>query len=439
MVFFTLDDAAGGARRESVLWASVADRKARATMAVGGMRRAVLAFCAICSAALQPHMRQHTLLEHGSKRCQASLLNAAADSTDDICLVELLSTCVDACERGMSEIRRVAAALERTDAGAVADVDYKIAGDARSALTAADVAAQAAIVPPLEAAWPGLVVVGEEDLACDVGAAADGAVCASELAVARAEDDAPLRRDRVDFEKQKRVATGRVAVFVDPLDGTREFVEGRLENVQTLVGVSVDGEAVAGAVGLPFGGADGAVVLFGLAGAGVGATAPRPPAAGDKGARPIVAAGDTDDATLRAAYAAALAGGGRRELVGGTGTKILAVVEGRADVAVMNFKSSAWDTCAPEALLRAAGGRLTDIFGEALVHRPRPRTPATYLNALGAVATGPGFGAAHGAVRDAALADPGARAKLRCWGLASDADDVGDVLARRRAALNYGA
>lgn len=86
-------------------------------------------------------------------------------------------------------------------------------------------------------------------------------------------------------------------VFVDPLDGTREFVEGRVWNVQTLIGaasqqtrlvarpshatidlpnfppigIAVRGEAVAGAVGLPFGsGSDDskAAVVYAMVGAG---------------------------------------------------------------------------------------------------------------------------------------------------------------------------
>ena len=84
-------------------------------------------------------------------------------------LTDLLSTCVDACERGCAEIRRVAAQLDRNNEGGVRQVDYKIAGDPRSALTAADLAAQLAVVEPLATAWPGLRIVGEEDLACDVG------------------------------------------------------------------------------------------------------------------------------------------------------------------------------------------------------------------------------------------------------------------------------
>ena len=68
-----------------------------------------------------------------------------------------------------------------------------------------------------------------------------------------------------------------------------------------------------------------------------------------EGARPLLVAGDVQDPALAAAYAATLAGGGRDVGLGGTGQKCLAVAEGRADVAIMNFKSSSWDTCAPEA------------------------------------------------------------------------------------------
>ena len=43
-----------------------------------------------------------------------------------------------------------------------------------------------------------------------------------------------------------------ITVFIDPVDGTREFVEGRLEAVTSLLGVSYRGRAVAGIMGLPF-------------------------------------------------------------------------------------------------------------------------------------------------------------------------------------------
>jgi len=112
---------------------------------------------------------------------QPSIRQPTAQKVATVDLTDLLSTCVDACERGCAEIRRVAAQLDRNNEGGVRQVDYKIAGDPRSALTAADLASQLAVVEPLAKAWPGLRIVGEEDLACDVSAAADGAVCASPL------------------------------------------------------------------------------------------------------------------------------------------------------------------------------------------------------------------------------------------------------------------
>ena len=214
---------------------------------------------ATCVAALQkPLMRGKPSVVRSTATADVAQEVATVDLTD------LLSTCVDACERGCAEIRRVAAQLDRNNEGGVRQVDYKIAGDPRSALTAADLAAQLAVVEPLATAWPGLRIVGEEDLACDVGAAADGAVCASPLI--EVQPVPVLRRDRCDglrkyasiAQEERRdiveASLERVTVFVDPLDGTREFVEGRLENAQCLVGGAVAGRAVAGAVGLPFGG-----------------------------------------------------------------------------------------------------------------------------------------------------------------------------------------
>jgi hypothetical protein len=42
-----------------------------------------------------------------------------------------------------------------------------------------------------------------------------------------------------------------IIIFIDPMDGTREFVEGRIQNVQCLIGITVNGLPVAGAMGMP--------------------------------------------------------------------------------------------------------------------------------------------------------------------------------------------
>ena len=51
------------------------------------------------------------------------------------------------------------------------------------------------------------------------------------------------------------------------------------------------------------------------------------------------------------------------------GLKAGQIAQRAADLYVhMSDKSSAWDTCAPEALLIAAGGRFTDLAGDPIAY-----------------------------------------------------------------------
>lgn len=132
----------------------------------------------------------------------------------------LLSTCVDAARLGCREIRAVQANRESNGL----DVMSKPGEEFRyTVLTEADLAAQQAIVSALRAAWPGLLVVGEED---DAAAAEKGVP---------GEEPPVLSKDLcADAACERAVPMADIAVFVDPLDGTREFVEGRLGNVQAV-------------------------------------------------------------------------------------------------------------------------------------------------------------------------------------------------------------
>ena len=193
----------------------------------------------------------------------------------------LLSTCCDACALGCAAIRDVQA---QRSAGDALQVRLKTKDDPRSALTEADAAAQRAIVGALLHEWPGLRIVGEEDDAPLPLAAPDG-----------------LRRDLcVGCESDVTAELADITLYVDPLDGTREFVEERLQNCQTLVGVAVRGRAVAGAVGIPFPSGDlrsDATIVYGLVGAGYGTLGQelaRPFIPRDASRpRPYVATGDT--------------------------------------------------------------------------------------------------------------------------------------------------
>ena len=54
---------------------------------------------------------------------------------------------------------------------------------------------------------------------------------------------------------------GEIVVWLDPLDGTAEFIDGLLSHVTTLIGIAYKGKALAGVINQPFyKNADGSIV-----------------------------------------------------------------------------------------------------------------------------------------------------------------------------------
>lgn len=67
---------------------------------------------------------------------------------------------------------------------------------------------------------------------------------------------------------------------------------------------------------------------------------------------------------------------------------MLYLLEGKAHAYVFPISGCRrWDTAAPEAVLRAAGGELTDIFGKKYSYTQSD----DFLNKTGVIATAPGF------------------------------------------------
>jgi 3'(2'), 5'-bisphosphate nucleotidase len=152
--------------------------------------------------------------------------------------------------------------------------------------------------------------------------------------------------------------------LVDPLDGTKEFVS---RNGEFTVNVALvqDGEPVLGVVLAPALGR-----LFGGA-AGLGSfvedSAGRRPAA----ARETPAEGATVVSSRSHGDADALARflGDRpvaSSVAAGSSLKFCLVAAGEADVYPRLGRTMEWDTAAGDAVLRAAGGRVTDLEGTLL-------------------------------------------------------------------------
>jgi 3'(2'), 5'-bisphosphate nucleotidase len=199
----------------------------------------------------------------------------------------------------------------------------------RSVVTRADHAAEAIIVAGLRAVTPDIPVIAEEE-----------------------------------------VAGGRVTEpsarfwLVDPLDGTREFAAGN-DEFAVNIGLVRDGRVVLGVVGVPA--AD--EMFGGIVGAGAWKRSPA-------GRMPIVARSPPDEGVTvvaskhhgDAAQLDTFLAGRRvaRTLNFGSSLKFCRLAEGIADLYPRFGRTMEWDTCAPQAVLEAAGGTVRTLAGAPL-------------------------------------------------------------------------
>lgn len=156
-------------------------------------------------------------------------------------------------------------------------------------------------------------------------------------------DDALLSEEEKDTID--RCAVDRVWI-IDPLDGTREYSEGR-SDWAVHVALSVNGIATDGAVALP--------------GLGVTLGSDNPPALGAAHNPLRMLVSRTRPAPEAVAVAKAL--GAELVPMGSAGAKAMAVVRGEADIYLHTGGQYEWDNCAPVAVAQAAGLYCSRIDG----------------------------------------------------------------------------
>jgi len=180
------------------------------------------------------------------------------------------------------------------------------------------------------------------------------AMLCRELRAARP-DDALLSEE----EKDNRARCGQSRVWiVDPLDGTREYGEGR-DDWAVHVALAVDGVATVGAVALP--------------GLGITLTSGAPVAL-QPANHPLRMLVSRTRPAAEAVFVAEKLGA---ELVamGSAGAKAMAVVRGEADIYLHTGGQYEWDNCAPVAVAQAAGLHVSRVDGSPIRYNNRE----TYL------------------------------------------------------------
>jgi len=176
-------------------------------------------------------------------------------------------------------------------------------------------------------------------------------------------DDGILSEETADTVR--RLGKRRVWI-IDPLDGTNGFIAGN-GDFAVQIGLAVEGSAALGVVYVPVTDA-----LY-WAAQGAGAWVER---AEESGAERLRVSAESAPARMRLAASrshrsprmdAVFRAFGFREEIrrGSVGVKVGLIVEQQCDIYMhLSPRTKQWDTCAPEAILREAGGRLTDLWGE---------------------------------------------------------------------------
>jgi 3'(2'), 5'-bisphosphate nucleotidase len=179
-------------------------------------------------------------------------------------------------------------------------------------------------------------------------------------------DDGILAEESVDTDR--RLSKGRVWM-IDPMDGTNGFI-ARDGDFAVQIGLAVDGRSILGVVFQPL-----PDLLF-RAVEGQGAWIER---AGFALSRAQVS--DKSDVRRMRLAASRSHRSPRMDRVvvalglkdevrrGSVGVKVGLIIEQQCDLYIhLSPRTKQWDTCAPEIILREAGGRFTDLFGEQMVY-----------------------------------------------------------------------
>ena len=189
-------------------------------------------------------------------------------------------------------------------------------------------------------------------------------------------DDGILAEESPD--NMERLNRSRVWM-IDPMDGTKQFIE-KIDEFAVMIGLAVDGEPQMGVVYQPT--ID--RLYYGAIGAGAYIE--------EKWSTKRLHVAEVQDfakmsiALSRSHHSATVdricehLGVVQKVRSGSVGLKFGLIAEGRAHLYLhVTSQTNQWDTCGPEAILRAAGGTITDLRGELLQYN---RTEIRNLNGI---------------------------------------------------------
>ncbi|KTF86506.1 hypothetical protein cypCar_00016067, partial [Cyprinus carpio] len=280
-------------------------------------------------------------------------------------LMRLMASAYAVAEKAGTIVRKV------LQSGELGIVEKSGANDLQ---TLADRLVQKSICASLSKSFPKVTIIGEEELPAEA---------VEEDLIENGQSSLILQKSCPD--QYASLKEEELVVWVDPLDGTKEYTEGLLDHVTVLIGIAYGGKAIAGVINQPFynyqmgTGASLGRTLWGVLGLGAfGFQLQEVP----DGKRIITTTRSHSNKLVIDTVQAMEPHDVIR--VGGAGNKIIQLVEGKASAYVFASPGcKKWDTCAPEAILQAVGGKLTDMHGNAYTYDANVK----HMNSAGVLAT----------------------------------------------------
>ncbi|XP_057679416.1 3'(2'),5'-bisphosphate nucleotidase 1 [Corythoichthys intestinalis] len=280
-------------------------------------------------------------------------------------VLRLVASAYTVAEKAGEIVRKV---LHRGDLGIV---EKEGAHDLQ---TLADRLAQKSICASLSRRFPKITIIGEEELPAEE---------VTEDLIENGQSEEILQK--VCPAEYSGLKEEELVVWVDPVDGTKEYTEGLLDNVTVLIGIAYAGRAIAGVVNQPFynyqlePGVHMGRTMWAMLGLGAfGFQLQEVP-----NNKRIVTTTRSHSNKIVTDCVNAME---PHEVirVGGAGNKIIQLIEGKASAYVFASPGTKkWDTCAPEVLLHCVGGKLTDMFNNPYCYDANVKR----MNSAGVLAT----------------------------------------------------
>uniref|UniRef100_A0A673HPR5 3'(2'),5'-bisphosphate nucleotidase 1 n=1 Tax=Sinocyclocheilus rhinocerous TaxID=307959 RepID=A0A673HPR5_9TELE len=262
--------------------------------------------------------------------------------------------------------------------------------------TLADRLVQKSICASLSKSFPKVTIIGEEELPAEDAEEELLENGHSSLILQKSCPDqyASLKEEEVKREKKQYGHNNiKVTLFCEQINIFQHLMSAHkkkhlfrlLDHVTVLIGIAYGGTAIAGVINQPFynyqmgAGASLGRTLWGVLGLGAfGFQLQEVP----DGKRIVTTTRSHSNKLVIDAVQAMEPHDVIR--VGGAGNKIIQLVEGKASAYVFASPGcKKWDTCAPEAILHAVGGKLTDMHGNAY----RYDANVKHMNSAGVLAT----------------------------------------------------